>query len=180
MIFTIDFETEAIVKGSDSTPTPVGVSIKHGDAPSEYLCWRHPTNNNSTFEKASKILHDINRCPLLFHNAKFDVRIMMEHFNIRDIPVIHDTMLMAYIIDPRESSLCLKQLADKYLDMPPDEQTELKEWIVANVRKATEKTWGEYISHSPGDLAGKYAEGDTDRTYLLCQKFLPIIKEGCL
>jgi DNA polymerase-1 len=63
--------------------------------------------------------------------------------------------------------------------MPPDEQTELKDWILANVpgaKKAPTK-WGKYIALAPGKLVGKYANGDTVRTEKLFNLFMPYIVE---
>jgi DNA polymerase-1 len=170
-MYTIDFETKKAVNGSNFSPMPVGVSIKHNNEPSKYYAWAHPTKNNSTYVEArimlaKAIVYDE---PILCHNAKFDLRVGLEHFGLA-IPEptrIHDTMIMAYLLDAREVSLGLKDLAYKYCGMPPDAQTDLKNWLIANVHGATESNFGEYISEAPGDLVGKYAESDTDMTYAL-------------
>lgn len=169
-MITLDFETEAIVSGSDRSPTPVGLAIRFEDGGCTYLSWRHPTENNSTLFEVKEVVRKIIDSDefLLFHNAKFDVRILMEHF---DVPYpakrVHDSMFLAFLYDPRESSLGLKYLADKYLNMPPDEQEELRDWLVANVKGVTEKNFGAHISKAPGDLVGRYAIGDVERTYQL-------------
>lgn len=139
--------------------------------PSKYWAWGHLTNNNCTKEQAGAILALVHSSgePVLCHNVKFDLRICLEWFNL-PIPrpkLINDTMIMAYLIDAREVSLGLKNLAYKYCGMPPDDQRALKDWIVANVKGATEKNFGEFISEAPGDLVGRYAESDTDMTYAL-------------
>lgn len=179
-MYTIDFETEAIDFGSGKSPTPVGVAVKHLDRPSQYHAWGHPTENNSTFEKGRKILTDIWNSdePLLFHNAKFDVSVAMDHFSL-PYPVgrVHDTMFLAYLNNARERTLALKPLSEKYLGIPPDEQDEVKDWILAHVPKATKKTYGAFICEAPGELVGRYAVGDVDRTYALYCYFMGIIEE---
>jgi DNA polymerase-1 len=75
--------------------------------------------------------------------------------------------------------MALKPLADKYLDMPPDEQEALRDWILANVpgaKKAPTK-WGAHIGKTPGKLCGPYARGDVIRTIKLFKLWLPWIKE---
>ena len=173
-MYTIDFETHKIIKGSYRMPIPVGVSIKENNSPSKYYAFGHLTNNNSTYKETKLALQcAINGLDkILCHNAKFDLRICLEHF---DIPLPHwslinDTMIMAYLIDPREDSLSLKNLALKYCGMPPDDQRELHEWLIIHYPEAKSEP-GAYISHAPGDLVGKYAESDTDMTYALYQYF---------
>lgn len=188
-MYTIDFETKAIMDGDVKSPYPVGLAIKHNDYPSEYINWGHydlETNeiyegHQHTFNDAKLILENVwaSEEDILCHNAKFDIRICMEWF---DLPYpsferVHDTMFMAFLSNPRSKSLSLKPLADKCLQLPPDEQTELKHWITSNIKKANEKNWGAYIANAPPKLAGKYAIGDTDRTYLLFQHFKETIYE---
>lgn len=170
-MYTIDFETKKIIDGSDISPEPVGVSIKHDNEPSKYYAWGHPTNNNCSYKDAKNELTKIIRDggSVLCHNAKFDLRICLEYFGIKvpEPELIHDTLIMAYLLDAREPSLGLKDLAYKYCGMPPDDQKALKDWIIANVHDANESNFGEYISEAPGDLVGRYAESDTDMTYAL-------------
>jgi DNA polymerase-1 len=61
------------------------------------------------------------------------------------------------------------------LDIPPDEQIELKDWLFANIKgaKQAKKNWGKYICEAPGELVGKYAKGDTDRTKALYDFLYP-------
>ena len=167
-IYTLDFETQAVKSGSDIAPYPVGVSIKLNNDPSHYYAWGHPTNNNCSYQEGMDALTKVydSGYPIICHNAKFDLRVARDYFNL-SIPEpsrIHDTMIMAYLIDAREVSLGLKQLAQKYCGMAPDAQDDLHDWIVANVDK---KNPGSNICMAPGDLVGRYAESDTDMTYAL-------------
>jgi len=181
-MYTIDFETYPIVPGSDVSPEPVGVAIKFNDEPADYLAWGHPTKNNCSLEAADlRLEYIVNSTDdiIVMHNAKFDNRILEEWFGI-PVPSwrLNDTMIMAYLNDPRDESLKLKDLVLKYCGIPPDEQTDLKNWILRNVPAATEKTWGAYICKAPGDLVGKYACADVDMTYALYNFFIPIIEEA--
>ena len=168
-IATVDFETEAIEEDSNGAPKPVGVSIKIDNERSTYYAFGHPTNNNTTEAVAHQQLDIVRRHTkkIVFHNAKFDVAVWKQYYGFSQYDKVEDTLFLAFLKDPREATLSLKPLADKYLDMPPDEQTELKEWLILNVKKATERNYGKYICLAPGDLVGKYAAGDTDRTYAL-------------
>jgi len=176
-MITLDFETKQIVNGSQLSPIPVSVSLKTDDQLAQFISWGHPSKNNSSYQQAKDILEQIwhSTHAIIMHNAKFDMRVAMEHFGLPYLPVerVHDTMIMAYLHDPREKSFALKYLADKYLNMPPDEQQELKRYILLNVKSATEKTWGAHISEAPGNIVEAYADGDTTRTYKLYQYFLP-------
>lgn len=171
---TIDFETEAI-NGNPiiHPPRAVGVAVwVPGQEPS-YLAWGHPVGNNCSWGDAHDYLRKIIRdteCPLLFHNAGFDVSVLNNEFtnasfqNWTQWRRIHDTMYLLFLADPYASTLSLKPSADRYLGMAATEQNELHDWILANVPGATKKTAGAYISKAPGDIVGRYAIGDVVRT----------------
>jgi DNA polymerase-1 len=111
---------------------------------------------------------------IICHNSKFDLRVALEHFGL---PVpnpnrIIDTMIMMYLIDPREASLSLKPLTEKYCGMPPEEQDNLNKWLSSRGFKP-----GQDIYKAPGDIVGIYAESDTDRTYALYHTLAPRIFE---
>lgn len=180
-MLTFDFETEGI-EGNPiaNPPKPAGVALKWDDRPSQYLAWGHPTGNNCTLEHARlRLLEDL---PLysgaLAHNAPFDLAVLREYFDFEfpDPLQVHDTQYLVFLHDPYAFSFGLKPSAERILGLPPDEQDELKDWILANVKEATAKTWGAYICKAPGDLVGRYACGDTDRTYALFQKLMPEIE----
>ena len=178
-IATIDFETYAIVNGSPVPPKPVGVAIKLGPKPSKYWAWGHPNENNCKRSEAKQYIKDALDYAdgVVYHNAKFDISVMQHWLDIfpDDSYEIFDTMVMAFLCNPHEKSLGLKQLADKLLDMPPDEQTDLRDWILKNVKEAGDKNWGAYIAKAPAKLVGKYAKGDTDRTYALFTLYFDVL-----
>lgn len=162
-LYTIDFETMPIVNGSALAPAPVGVAIKKNDEPSIYT----PISEES-YSQLKGIMAD-RESLLLFHNAKFDLRVMVDHLHIPlpEPTQVLDTMIMAYLIDPREPSLGLKELAHKYCGIPPDEQTELRAWLKA--RHLSEAD----IALAPFEMVKRYAEKDTDITYALYNYLAP-------
>ena len=180
-MFTIDFETEAIgAAPSYRPPKPVGVSLKRGASASNYLAWGHPTGNNVDWPTARQtVLNFLEAADRedgwLAHNAAFESAVLRDYFGYeaKDPLKVHDSMFLLYLTNPYAMSFGLKQSAERELGLPPDEQTELMHWVCANVPEAKPTNWGAFIAKGPADLVGKYAVGDTDRTYLLYEKLHP-------
>jgi DNA polymerase-1 len=169
----VDFETAGIEPRPDYPPTPVGVAIKWPGEPGQYYAWGHPTGNNCHPRQGLHALHEVwcSRYPVSFHNAQFDLAVATEKLGLPMLPPerIHDTMVLGFLHNPHATSLALKDLAEALLGVPPTERDEVRDWIIANVPEAkrAKKQWGKWISQAPGDLVGKYAIGDVDRTELL-------------
>jgi len=112
-----------------------------------------------------------------FHNAKFDLDVAKIHLGLAVLSPdrLHDTMILAYLVDPHAKQIGLKQLAESRLGLPPTERDDVREWLISQgvVSRANKKTWGAHIAKAPGDLVGRYAEGDTDRTKLILESLLP-------
>lgn len=202
-VITIDFETMPIQSRPDYPPEPVGVAIRYGVENSRYYSWGHPIKNNCTFGEGVAALRSAWDLPAgkLFHNAKFDVAVACEKLGL-PYPAwdeVEDTMFLSFLADPHNRSGGLKELAADLLDWPPDEQDELKDWVLSRkkrlleehpeFRKINKKTGkpvnniaerdaGAWIFAAPGDLVGKYACGDVDRTYALFQHLYPLIVEN--
>lgn len=183
-LITLDYETQAIEGNVISNPpSPVGLAVWVPGSEPTYLAWGHPTKNNCTREKGLTYARRVitsNR-PLLFHNGPFDLAVtdgaLGTTWRYDEWHRIHDTQYLAFLADPYADTLSLKPSAERYLGMPPDEQNELKEWILRNVHRATEKDWGAYIALAPGDLVGRYAIGDVVRTRRLFDHLYPKIVE---
>jgi len=183
-IITIDFETKPIEKRPDYPPEPVGVAIKDGNKKAVYYAWAHPTENNCTLKEAKKILKkywDSDR-PLLFHNAKFDIDVAETHLGMKRLSwdKYHDTLPMLFLLDPRAKTYSLKPSAERYLNLKPEEQDAVNDWLiyhqpVENIKLTRNpkskglntKYAGAYICLAPGKLVGSYACGDVFRTYRL-------------
>jgi DNA polymerase-1 len=182
MLVAIDFETGPILPRPEYPPVPVGVAIYEEHKDPFYLAWGHPAENNCTFEEARGILYEIwmRRCSqLVFHNAQFDVDVAETHMGMPELPwhQMHCTQIMAFLAEPEAKSTALKVLAEEHLGMEPDEQTELFEWIKANVPEAKrKKKVGAWIGQTPGKMCGKYAIGDVVRTLKLFDHFSAWIK----
>jgi len=184
---TIDFETDEIEARPKYPPRPVGVSIKLPGKKARYYAWGHPTKNNCSKEDAERFLRTAwtSGQDLLFHNGKFDVDVAQVHMGLMDEPLdplkVHDTQFILFLLDPHAMSLALKPSAAKHLDMPPDEQEAVRDWLVEHQKelkrdgliplnvRITPGNFGAYISRAPGDLVGKYADGDVIRTEKLFQ-----------
>lgn len=175
-IVAVDFETQPIAARPDYPPAPVGVALAGrcpatgGRLASRYFAWGHPTENNTTRTDARKVLFDLWRDPaveLVFQNGKFDQDVAEVHLDLPrlDWRRAHDTLFLAFLADPHSPSLSLKGngavegLLQRYLKKPALARDELRDWILANVRGATPKNWGAFISLAPGGLVGRYAAG---------------------
>jgi DNA polymerase I-like protein with 3'-5' exonuclease and polymerase domains len=171
ILVCLDFETEAIANRPEYPPKPVGISMKVGEGKSIYYAWGHPTGNNYTEEDAINNLKSLieEACyHFIFHNAAFDMAIIEEKWGLHiDWKRIHCTMVLAFLTDPH-GELALKPLCEKLFSLPPIERDAVKDWLVEQgICRAKQKDWGAHISKAPGDLVKPYAEGDTDRTYML-------------
>jgi DNA polymerase I-like protein with 3'-5' exonuclease and polymerase domains len=177
MIITLDYETHKIVNGSPTPPKPVGIAIKIGKKKGKYYAWGHPTENNCKEAEAKAIVRALNlkKYQWAFHNAKFDVSVMKYHWGMEPKAQVDDTMIMAFLANPHAKSLALKTQAARELDWPATEQDKLRDWIIENVKGATEKNFGAYIAKAPGDLTGLYAVGDVDRTFELYNHYKGMI-----
>jgi DNA polymerase I-like protein with 3'-5' exonuclease and polymerase domains len=174
-VTTIDFETQGIGPRPDYPPQPVGVSIREPGKRAKYLAWGHPTGNNCSKTDAIRILKTIWRPgnKLLFFNGKFDVDVAETHLGMPRLPAedMHDAMFIMFLRDPHARESGLKPLAERYLNEPPAERDAVRDWVMANRHdimaehgKFTPSQWGKHIAQAPGDLVGRYANGDVDRT----------------
>ena len=186
-MLTTDFETEAI-DGNPvyNPPKPVGVSIKKEGEASKYYAWGHPTENNCSFEDGRaallSALHE-DKEGYLAHNAPFESSIKKKYFGYtqKDPLKVFDSQYSLFLQDPYAQSFSLKPSAERVLGWAPSEQDEVKNWILGHVAGVKPSEWGAHICKVPGSLAGKYAEGDTDRTRALHDFLHPkILQAGML
>lgn len=182
---TVDFETFKIEPRPSYPPKPVGVSIKYPGKAAKYYSWGHPTKNNCTFEEGRAALakayaDGLKGDGLLFQNGKFDTDVAEVHCGL-PLPSwekIHDTLFMIFLDDPHQKELGLKPAAQRLLNMPPEEQDAVRDWLLKNQPlkeshgititdakgPGAKHPFGAYIAYAPGDLVGKYANGDVIRT----------------
>jgi|SRR6185369_5683226 len=174
-----DFETEAIEGRPRYPPKPVGLAIMAPGHKPFYHAWGHPTYNNSSMADAKHHYQSLVREGYVFcwHHAGFDLDVMETHVGVPWPTEHHDTLILAFLDDPRSSTFSLKPLAEKLLGEAPTERDELRDWIVKNVPEARQaKTrWGAYIARAPGDLVGRYAKGDITRTAGLFRRYVKTV-----
>lgn len=191
----VDFETLAIQWRPRYPPPPVGVSIKLPGKKSRYYAWGHPSGgNNCSFGEGQAALRTAWRSPdgVCFHSSKFDYDVALTHMEMPELPsqATHDTLYLLYLVDPHARTLELKPAAEKQLGLPPNEQEAVRDWLMEHQPlrrygvkigkgKQSDHPWGAYISLAPGDLVGRYAEGDTDRTGALFDLLYPkVVADG--
>lgn len=204
-VVVLDYETYPIGtrggKVADYPPEPVGMSVKWPGQRSRYFSWGHATNNNCRYEDGLAELERIydSGLPILCHHSKFDLAVATERMGMPMVPWdrVHDTVFLAYLLDPHSKSGGLKELAEDLLQWPPEEQDRMQAWIMAHgptllqtypwnakttpkgnkQAKITVTDCGRWIFAVPGDLAGEYANGDCDRTLGLFEYMWPVIQE---
>lgn len=167
----VDFETEAIDGNPNlAPPRPIGVAIYHPgvlDGSAHYL----DINENTI-----AILHQLwNEREMVFHNADFDLSVAEVHLGLPRPPWerIHDTQYLVYLANPYAKTFALKPSAERYLNIPPTQQDKLRSWVLANVRGATDKNFGAFISQAPRELVAEYAQQDVIDTYELFHYLYP-------
>lgn len=177
----LDIETEAIQFGGPLLPEPVGCALGVPGQERRYYAWGHPEGNNCTKAEFKDVLQEIWHREWVTHNGLvFDVPVLTHHFALpeRDPLLTHDTLFESYLHNPHAKSLSLKPLSEEWLGMPPDEQTELYDWILANVAECRARSQcGEFIARAPAGIVGKYAIGDIERTRALHEYVSPLIAE---
>jgi DNA polymerase I-like protein with 3'-5' exonuclease and polymerase domains len=175
--YVIDFETEGIADWPDYPPKPVGVSIWYPEAEAPtYMAWGHPSENNCTYEDARRALSEVWGHETLFHYARFDTEVARVHMGLpypKDHLRVHDTLFLNYLYDVHAPTLSLKPSAQRILNIPPDEKDELDAWLVAHGHKP-----GRDICKAPGDLVGRYANGDTYRTRRLFEHLMDHVNKA--
>jgi DNA polymerase-1 len=177
----LDFETEAIDDRPKYPPKPVGLAVLDPEGE-----WSPTTGMYLTDRDVLvRYLRDLRGSgrDVLFHNGKFDQEVALEHLGIPlwDWNKAHDTLFQLFLADPHQMSLSLKPAAAHWLNLPPDEQDAVRQWLERHgvVRKG-DKNWGAHISRAPRGLTGKYAVGDCVRTLGLHNLFIESFDEGMM
>ena len=185
---TVDFETLGITPRPDYPPVPVSVSIKKYKKKPKFYAWGHITGgNNCSWMEAKQALEEVwnSDDPVLFQNAKFDLAVAEEGFDLPPIPWqrLHDTLLLLFLHDPRQTELSLKPAAERLLGQEPEEQDAVADWLIANQpvpgrkigRAKGANYFGAFIAYCPGNIVGPYANGDVNRTEDLFTLLWPLI-----
>lgn len=194
-IITFDFESHPIGPRPDHyPPQPVGLAVRWPDGEGRYWSFGHPGGNKCSEEEArGELARAVDSgLPMLAHSAKFDLSIANERWGLR-VPKwdrLHDTMFLAFLVDPYAKTLGLKQLAEVWLGMPPEERSVVDEWVLDHKatlptfdwlndgKQPTKKSAGAWIGYAPAEIVGPYAWGDVDRTWRLFQTLYPLVQQA--
>jgi len=192
-VIVIDFETFKINPRPNYPPKPVSVAIKWpDDATYKLMAWGHcggrteGKNNCTEREARGQLLRAYrSKYRLLTHYGTFDHDVAETHW---DLPLpewqrTDDTMYLVFLDNPHADSLALKPSAERLLNIKPEEQDRMKEWILANVPEAKRRPseWGAYISECPYNIVSPYHKGDLTRTLKIFNFLYPrIVAAGML
>ena len=142
----------------------LGISITHTSQQGVYI------STECISEKTEELLQSIFSSRLVvFHNAKFDLKMLEYHFNFK-FPKVSDTMLMHYLLDETQGTHGLKSLAMKFTDYG-DYDKEL-DTFRTNYCKQHGILKGNFTYDLiPFDIIAEYAAIDTAVTYDLYALF---------
>lgn len=184
--WTVDFETIGISKRPHYPPAPVSVSIKQFGKKPKFYAWGHITGgNNCSWGEAHEALQKVwsSGEPILFQNAKFDLAVAEKHFGLPppEWVRIHDSLLLLFLDDPRQTELSLKPASERLLGWKPEEQDAVADWLIQNqpvrgtkISKAKGPNYfGAFIAYCPGNIVGPYADGDSERSEAIFKHLWP-------
>lgn len=127
-------------------------------------------------EEHIRVLQDIcDNYQIVFHNRKFDQKMLSYHFGLVFMPDCDDTMVEHYVLDETQGTHGLKALAIKYTSYG-DYDAELEEFknhYCSSTGLAKADFTYDLI---PFDIISTYAAIDTAVTLELHYKFRPLIK----
>lgn len=107
--------------------------------------------------------------PKVAHNAKYDALVCIRHGLAVEGP-LHDTMTLAWLLDPASRSLGLKSSAERELGW---RMTEISEIIGSGRKQIT-------IDKAPIEQVGAYCGADCDATFQLYEIYAPRVQEAGL
>lgn len=148
---------------------------------------------------------------ILFQNGKFDIDVAEVHAGVPRLhwSKYHELQFLLFFNNPHSHNLQLKSQARELLDIEPEEKDEAVEWLQDHYGKGFSKKlgrqrdpdprpylpgrapgehpkperikWYAMLSLCPGDLVGRLAIGDVDRTDKLFRHlYSKIVKAGML
>jgi DNA polymerase I len=185
-VICMDFETQGIEPRPHYPPKPCSLALKWPDTTAyELMSWGHEGGGNNCTEKqargALKKAYD-SKYPILCQYGMFDFDVAEAAWElpVPDWRKTHDTMFLVFLNDPHAPTLSLKPTAERLLGIPPEEQDNLRDWILANVPEAKRKPseWGKYICKAPYQIVRPYHKGDLVRTNKIFEFLWPRVVEA--
>jgi DNA polymerase-1 len=169
----VDTETSSLNPYKDGKVL-VGLGIRPFGGRSMYIPVRHETDDKMASMRTAKAAAELLRGKhLVFHNAKFDLAVMLQEGVDLGEEDISDTMVMARLCYEEEPSYALKELGQKFVD--PEARVYEQE-LKALYKKAKMTSYGQI----PLALMLKYAGADLELTEGLYNCFYPIIERRYL
>ena len=143
----------------------LGISLTHKSEQGVYI------STECMSEKTEELMQEIfNTRLVVFHNAKFDLKMLEYHFDFK-FPKVSDTMLMHYVLDETQGSHGLKQLALKYTNYG-DYDKALDDFRTQYCKEHKILKGDFTYDLIPFDILAEYAAIDTAVTYDLYQMFV--------
>jgi DNA polymerase I-like protein with 3'-5' exonuclease and polymerase domains len=148
----------------------LGVSISHKKFQGVYA------HADCFGEEATALLQElIDKKESVLHNAKFDMHFLNYHLGMQfEGRIVHDTMIIHYLLDERAGTHGLKSLTLKYGHLG-DYELELDEFKKEYCAQHKIKQADFSYAYIPWDTIKVYAAKDTDATITLFEKFYPVL-----
>ncbi len=150
----------------------VGLGVAWAKGEAAYIPVAHQEGKQLPWESVraalSPIFADANR-PKVAHNTKYDAVVCIRH-GLDVAGAWHDTMTLAWLLDPASHSLGLKSSAERELGW---RMTEISQIIGSGRKQIT-------IDHAPIEQVGAYCGADCDATLQLYHLYEPRVREAGL
>lgn len=168
-VIAVDTETTALYPRNGFV---LGISLCAKLRKSAYI------SSDVISERVYDVLQDIfSKYRVVFHNAKFDLKMLEYHFDFKFQDRYDDTILMHYLLDETQGSHGLKQLAIKYTKFG-DYDRALDDFKKEYCRKNKVKEADFTYDLIPFDIISEYAAIDTACTLELWYLFEPLISKN--
>jgi len=161
----LDTETSALYPRDGCV---IGISMSHRKDQGVYMDTMFVTD-----AVVEKLQYICNNFKIVFHNAKFDIKMMQYHFGLV-FPDWEDTMLLHFDLD-ENSPHGLKPLAIKYTDLG-DYDAELEKFKTQYCRDHKIKKADFTYDLIPFDVMFPYAAKDTAATFDLFLLLMPLVE----
>ena len=153
--------------GKSAKPQDLPFCISICDGKKAYTLHDNLDNNYSEMRKLAKIFEDPS-IEKIAHNWKFDAH-MLHNINMRIKGKVHDTVVLAKLIDENRSSYQLKDIARKY------EGHIVKFEYMLDAYKSTHKITDYRMF--PRELINNYANADVWNCYLVFINEFPLLEK---
>jgi DNA polymerase-1 len=154
----ISFDTET-TSTDEMQANLVGISLATQEGEGYYLPLGHTVGQNLPLEQAINALRPALTSPTIgkiAHHAKYDYIVLARH-GLRVAPLVFDTMLAEFLVDPNSRNLGLKNLARARLG---EEMTPIEELIGTGKNQRS-------MAEIPIETVAAYAAADAETTLRL-------------